>query len=181
MEQSDILRNLRIEQLTPMQEAARDAYQSDKDLVLLSPTGSGKTLAFLLPLVQSLKADVQGVQAVVLVPSRELALQIDESFAAYGCGLPLLQPGHKGGAPWPTDAAQRKAVLSEFVFDACGAQPNWNMENFIADQVELIRRQVGDKKVLLALSGGVDSSVVAALLIKAIGKQLVCVHVYPCV
>lgn len=49
MEQSDILRNLRIEQLTPMQEAAQDAYQSDKDLVLLSPTGSGKTLAFLLP------------------------------------------------------------------------------------------------------------------------------------
>ena len=51
------------------------------------------------------------------------------------------------------------------------------MENFIADQVELIRRQVGERKVLLALSGGVDSSVVAALLIKAIGKQLTCVHV----
>ncbi len=48
---------------------------------------------------------------------------------------------------------------------------------FISEQVDVIREQVGDKKVLLALSGGVDSSVVAALLIKAIGKQLICVHV----
>lgn len=68
-------------------------------------------------------------------------------------------------------------TLKKFVFDECKAEPNWNMKNFIADQVELIRKQVGDKKVLLALSGGVDSSVVAAMLIKAIGSQLVCVHV----
>ena len=50
-------------------------------------------------------------------------------------------------------------------------------EAFIAQQVEALRQQIGDRKVLLALSGGVDSSVVAALLIKAVGKQLTCVHV----
>lgn len=68
-------------------------------------------------------------------------------------------------------------AIRSFVFDQCKATPNWNMENFIADQIELIRKQVDNRKVLLALSGGVDSSVVAALLIKAIGNQLTCVHV----
>lgn len=68
-------------------------------------------------------------------------------------------------------------TLKRFLFDVCGAEANWNMKNFIDDQIELIRQQVGDRKVLLALSGGVDSSVVAAMLIKAIGQQLVCVHV----
>jgi superfamily II DNA/RNA helicase len=100
MELQDILRNLQIEQLTPMQDAAREAYRENKDLVLLSPTGSGKTLAFLLPLVQTLKVGVQGVQAVVLVPSRELALQIETvfksmntSFKAMSCygGRPAME------------------------------------------------------------------------------------------
>lgn len=61
--------------------------------------------------------------------------------------------------------------------DKCGCVKDWNAQNFIAEQIEKIRAQVGDKKVLLALSGGVDSSVVAALLIRAIGSQLTCVHV----
>ena len=103
---------------------------------------------------------------------------VDIDPAIYECGYPILAIDH------PTAKCERnleelpdEAPLKEFVFDVCQASANWNMKNFIADQVELIRRQVEDRKVLLALSGGVDSSVVAALLVKAIGNQLVCVHV----
>lgn len=92
--------------------------------------------------------------------------------------IPVLCSDYDGApALMQMEEAEERALLRTFVFDTCAAQPNWNMENFIADQIELVRRQVGDRKVLLALSGGVDSSVVAALLLKAIGDRLTCVHV----
>lgn len=125
-------------------------------------------------------AALPGVKGIILNggPNRVVdGVEIDASEAVYGAGLPILKADHKGGTAFPADDAEREAVLKHFVFDTCKADANWNMENFIADQIELIKRQVGDKKVLLALSGGVDSSVVAALLIRAIGKQLTCVHV----
>lgn len=80
-----------------MQEAAVEAYSSNQDLVLLSPTGSGKTLAFLLPLVQSLRPEEVGVQAVVLVPSRELALQVETVFKAMN--TPFKAMSCYGGRP----------------------------------------------------------------------------------
>ena len=102
---------------------------------------------------------------------------VDVDPALYQCGIPMLAVDHPTAQCEALDRLPDEARLREFVFTTCGAQANWNMKNFIADQVELVRSQVGDKKVLLALSGGVDSSVVAALLLKAIGDQLVCVHV----
>lgn len=99
------------------------------------------------------------------------------------CGLPVLSlncpqaDGTQNLAAWPKDAEAMQEKLRDFVFGVCGAEANWNMVNFIEDQIEQVRAQVGDKKVLLALSGGVDSSVVAALLLRAIGDRLTCVHV----
>jgi len=68
-------------------------------------------------------------------------------------------------------------MIKHFVFDICGAEANWSMHNFIEEEIETIRKTVGDDKVLCALSGGVDSSVVATLLQRAIGNQLTCVFV----
>ncbi len=68
-------------------------------------------------------------------------------------------------------------ILKNFVFDVCQCSGNWTMENFIEMEIEKIRQTVGDKKVLCALSGGVDSSVVAVLIHKAIGDQLTCIFV----
>ena len=101
----------------------------------------------------------------------------------YEAGIPVIAAGHDKALcevklpQFANDVEGIKAALKDFVFETCKAEANWNMANFVHDQIELVKKQVGDKKVLLALSGGVDSSVVAALLLKAIGDNLICVHV----
>ena len=124
---------------------------------------------------------MQNVKGIILNGGKNRVVDgvpVDVDSAIYDWGCPILSIDH------PTARCERRLEelpdedeLKQFVFDTCKAQANWNMKNFIEDQVEAVRKQVGDKKVLLALSGGVDSSVVAALLIKAIGQQLICVHV----
>ena len=108
---------------------------------------------------------------------------IDVAPEIYEAGIPVIAAGHDKALcevklpQFENDVDGIAAALKEFVFETCKAEANWNMANFVHDQIELVKKQVGDKKVLLALSGGVDSSVVAALLLKAIGDNLICVHV----
>lgn len=118
MEISDMLRPLGIGQLTPMQEATLEAFRREGDLLLLSPTGSGKTLAFLLPLIQGLNAEVHGVQAVVLVPSRELALQIATVFKQMG--TPFRAMGCYGGRPAMEEHRAMKALSPSVVIGTPG-------------------------------------------------------------
>lgn len=84
-----------------------------------------------------------------------------------GLGLPVLELGNQ----------MTEEEIRKFLFDVCGFSGSWTTEVFIDDMVEQIRAQVGDKKVLCALSGGVDSSVAAALVHKAVGDQLTCMFV----
>jgi superfamily II DNA/RNA helicase len=82
-----MISRLGIASLNDMQQASLEAMEKGTDLVLLSPTGSGKTLGFLLPLVLRLDTEKSGVQALILVPSRELALQIEQVFKSLGTGF----------------------------------------------------------------------------------------------
>lgn len=84
--QDDILEKLKIQKLNPMQEEAMTAIDSSSDIVLLSPTGTGKTLAYLLPIIGNLDAESKEIQVLILVPSRELALQIEQVIREMGSG-----------------------------------------------------------------------------------------------
>ncbi|MBR3271935.1 MAG: glutamine-hydrolyzing GMP synthase, partial [Clostridia bacterium] len=79
--------------------------------------------------------------------------------------------------PEVTHSVYGSQILRNFLFNICHCKGDWRMDDFIARSVQSLRTQIGDKRVILGLSGGVDSSVVAALLSKAVGSQLTCVFV----
>ena len=79
--------------------------------------------------------------------------------------------------PEVTHTLQGRAILERFVLGICGARPDWVMKDHVAEAIDRIRAQVGEEEVILGLSGGVDSSVAAALIHRAIGDQLTCVFV----
>jgi GMP synthase (glutamine-hydrolysing) len=97
----------------------------------------------------------------------EIAAMADQSRRLYGLQF----------HPEVSHTRQGLRILSRFVLDICGCTPNWTSKNIINEQIEKIRQAVGQKGVLLGLSGGVDSSVAAVLLHRALGDQLTCVFV----
>ncbi|HBR54668.1 MAG TPA: DEAD/DEAH box helicase [Flavobacteriaceae bacterium] len=99
--QQEILEKLQIEALNPMQEEAHLAISNSDNVILLSPTGTGKTLAFLLPLLKSLDPENESVQLLILVPSRELAIQIEQVLREMGSGLKT--NAVYGGRPFSKD------------------------------------------------------------------------------
>lgn len=119
MDLERILRKLKIESLNDMQQDVAEAVLcSDKDVVVLSPTGSGKTLAYLLPVIQTLDAGCDNVQAVVLVPGRELALQSQTVLKDMGSGLRSM--ALYGGRPTMDEHRIMREVRPQIVFATPG-------------------------------------------------------------
>ncbi len=108
-----------------------------------------------------------GFEVMASTPSCPIAGMADEARKYYAVQF----------HPEVTHTVQGQALLNRFVLDICQARPDWIMGDYIAEAVEKIREQVGDEEVILGLSGGVDSSVAAALIHRAIGDQLTCVFV----
>ena len=84
MELQPIYEKLQIQEMNQMQKSTFQSSENEQDIILLSPTGSGKTLAFLFPVLRNLQKDISGIQAIILVPARELALQIEQVFKNMG-------------------------------------------------------------------------------------------------
>ena len=105
-EQEDILSKLNIQQLNPMQEEAISVIEKTANTIILSPTGTGKTLAFLLPLLETLDPNIDEVQALILVPTRELAIQIEQVVRNMGTGYKV--NAVYGGRPMSKDKIEIK-------------------------------------------------------------------------
>lgn len=110
--QANILAKLKIEALNAMQVEARNAISNNPNVVLLSPTGSGKTLAVLLPIIQSLDPKIDEIQTLILVPSRELAIQIEQVLRDMGTGFKVNAIyGGRSGNKDKEDLKHRPAIL----------------------------------------------------------------------
>lgn len=125
--QQEIISKLNIDALNPMQEEAISAISSSPNTILLSPTGTGKTLAFLLPVLKVLNQDSPEVQVLILVPSRELAIQIEQVIRNMGSGFKV--NAIYGGRPMSKDKLELKHTPAILI-----GTPGRILDHFMADR-----------------------------------------------
>jgi superfamily II DNA/RNA helicase len=143
--QKEILEKLKIERLNPMQEAAALAIESSNEVVLLSPTGTGKTLAFLLPVIASLEPEIDTIQAMIIVPSRELALQIEQVIREMGTGYKVNAIyGGRAGSKDKIDLKHRPAIL---IGTPGRIADRMRRESFETDQIKTLILDEFDKSL----------------------------------
>lgn len=137
IDREKVLQNLKIEMLNPMQQATWEGDVDSKDLILLSPTGSGKTIAYLLPLLRRLNAEEKGVQAVILVPSRELALQTENVFKSMGTDYKIMSC--YGGRPAMEEHRTMKGIQPAVIVATPGRMnDHLSKQNFDASTVKTL-------------------------------------------
>lgn len=159
MNTQEILAKLHISELGQMQKDASDAVlHTDRDVVILAPTGSGKTLAYLLPLVQRLDAAIEEVQAVVIVPSRELALQSNDVFRSMGCGLRSMCL--YGGRPTMDEHRAIQKVRPQVIFATPGRlNDHLDKQNFAASDVRWLVIDEFDKCLRMGFRAEMEKAV----------------------
>jgi superfamily II DNA/RNA helicase len=159
-EQEAILRKLGIHQLNPMQEEAIPTIERVKNTILLSPTGTGKTLAFLLPIINNLDITCKEVQALILVPSRELAIQIEQVIRSMGSGYKV--NAVYGGRPISKDKIELKHTPAILVGTPGRIEDHFRSDRFSREHIQTLVLDEFDK----SLETGFESEM------KAIVKKL---------
>jgi superfamily II DNA/RNA helicase len=143
--QQEILNKLNIAALNPMQEEAIAVIEKTSNTVLLSPTGTGKTLAFLLPLVKALNPESTKVQAVILVPSRELAIQIEQVARNMGSGFKV--NAVYGGRPISKDKIELKHTPAILIGTPGRILDHFSAERFSKDSIKTVVLDEFDKSL----------------------------------
>jgi superfamily II DNA/RNA helicase len=144
-EQEDILSKLNIRQLNPMQEEAISVIEKTANTIILSPTGTGKTLAFLLPLLETLDPKIDEVQALILVPTRELAIQIEQVVRNIGTGYKV--NAVYGGRPMSKDKIEIKHNPSILIGTPGRILDHFDSDRFSKGSIETLVLDEFDKSL----------------------------------
>lgn len=157
--QKSILQKLGIEQLNPMQQEAQFNIHAKPEIVLLSPTGTGKTLAFLLPVMAELNPEVEGVQALILAPSRELAIQIEQVAREMGTGFKINSA--YGGRPFSKDKSNLKHPPALLIGTPGRVADHLRRQTFTTNDIKILVLDEFDKSLEIGFEEEMEAIVEA--------------------